>query len=171
MPLTAAFYPFLTLHKRQNRPQAVSHKTFFISDQSPQPDHHPFVCRADLLRNHPRPTRISPYRTGRTLPWATMLSSEKNRCSVYRYPLSVCGSSGFRCQHLRHTTEHHTGTERKQDAGHTTGPNGCPHGIHCGPAIKNDPNGGSPQTIWNTPPLAPARLGTIWITAPSGRVH
>lgn len=29
------------LHERQNRPQAVLHKTFCISDQSPQSGRHP----------------------------------------------------------------------------------------------------------------------------------
>ncbi len=118
-------------------PQAVSHKTFCISDQSPQPDHVPFVCRADLLRNHARPHAHSPYRTGRTLPWATMLSSEEKRCSAYRYPLSVYGEFWLSVPHLRHTTEHHTGTERKQDAGLPPVPMAAPHAARVAPAVKN----------------------------------
>ncbi len=55
------------------------------------------------------------------------------------YPLSVYGEFWLSVPASGPHHEHHTGTERKQDAGHTTGPNGSPHAARVAPAVKNDP--------------------------------
>ncbi len=99
--------PFLTLHKRQNRPEAVSHKTFLSATNHHNLTTIPFVCRADLRETTRDPTRISPYRTGRTLPGQPCYPVRRNRCSVCRYLYFCRGRPGFRCQHLRHSAQDH----------------------------------------------------------------
>ncbi|VCY84813.1 hypothetical protein BANRA_03501 [Escherichia coli] len=69
----------------------TARRRFYIKRFVSATNHHnlaaiPFICRADLLRNHPRPDAHFTVQNRHNIAGQPCYPERRNRCSAYRYP-------------------------------------------------------------------------------------